>query len=281
MEFRPQRVDQTSWRHWLKEGVALSSRRAALFVILTMATGSLHFLPRPLGFIFMAIVPLVLGLGTVIAYCADTSKPIVVFFGRKPLVVWVRIVIVGSVPWLLFVALSAIASWLIGSGEPPVFDGRAGGSIFAEASMSVMAAMFIWFATLGWWIWFMVPLIVIAELPILESIDQVEEALTLNRFAYKVIAVAAVSTLLGEINPVLVFPWFAIITSVMYVSFRQIWWGRRDNLPKSAAKENARVLSRRKVAYKSHRQRTPEPRGRCARAAVYRTPGGIDFRQPV
>ena len=88
----------------------------------------------------------------------------------------------------------------------------------------------------------MIPLIVITELPILESIDQVEETLSLKHFAYKIIAAAAVSTLLGSISLVLVFPWYAVFTSMMYVSIRQTWLGWRDNLPKTTAEADANLV---------------------------------------
>jgi len=63
-----------------------------------------------------------------------------------------------------------------------------------------------------------------SELPILESIDPLDEALSLNRFAYRIFTVAATSPLLGSISPVLVFPWYAIVTSMMYVSFDRSGW---------------------------------------------------------
>lgn len=240
MNFEPQAVDKKSWCYWLKESMALSTRRTTMFVLFTMLIGSLHFLPRALSAVFLVSIPLALGVGTLIAYCSDTSRSFIDELKAKPLVIWLRLIAVGSAPWVLLAVFSAIALLITGHGEPPVFEASHEGTIFEEASMSLMAVMFIWFITMGWLVWFIVPLVVIAEMPVAESIDQTIDALALNRFVYGIIAVAAVSAfLLGAFSPVLVFPWYAIVTSMMYVSFRHIWMARRDNLPKTVAATNS------------------------------------------
>jgi len=70
----------------------------------------------------------------------------------------------------------------------------------------------------------MVPLVAVAEMPLVEAAAQSFDALALNRFVIYLIIALAITGFFGVILSVLVFPWVAIVSCMMYISYRHIWF---------------------------------------------------------
>jgi len=238
MEFQPQQVESKSWRYWFKEALSLSTRNILLFALLALLVSGTHYLPELLrGFTLLGI-PLFLSFGVVLAESADKSNTFFSAASKTPRIVWVRLFIAGSIPWIMasvFGVVLMMISRLIGAhGNPSDFDIAQTQtlSVAYEAGMAMLAVMLFWFITIGYFLWFVVPLIVIAELPIIESYEQSFEALSLNGWFVKVILAFSFAALLFALFlPILFIPWYAMASSMMYVSFRHIWMGKRDNNP--------------------------------------------------
>ena len=218
MEFKPQRVEPKSWRFWFKEGLSLSTRNIFSFALLALLASATHYLPGFLRGLTVLVIPLLLAFGVVLADSVDKSNRFFSRISKIPLVVWARLFAAVSMPSLLFFVLSVVLINII----PPIGD--QGGDM--------LELMLIWFIIAGYLLWFVVPLTVIAELPLIESFYQSLEALYLNRWFFRIIlAFGFTAYLFALFLPILFIPWYAMASSMMYVSFRHIWMGERDNNP--------------------------------------------------
>lgn len=230
MNFRPQKVEPGSASVWFKDALALSVRKPIFFISATLVFTSICYLPKELGAAAFIALPLLLGLGCVVAECADNGRnPFTILMG-KPSHVWGSLLVVGLVPWLALTFIALLAALLVPPGEPLTMNQSATQAIFRGGS-TLLALAFLWFLVVGYWLWFVIPLIAVAEISLPIAIDQADEALTLNRFIKLIALAVAFSCLVGFFNSIVVFPWVAIVSCMMYVSYRHIWLDRAANLP--------------------------------------------------
>ena len=81
---------------------------------------------------------------------------------------------------------------------------------------------------------FLVPLLALAEAPFLEALRTALIATRRNDFVILVASALAGSAAIGFLTPFLVVPWVAIVSSVMYVAYRDVFLGRSENAPAAA-----------------------------------------------
>ncbi len=232
MNFQPQRVEPSSAIYWFKEGLELSVRQSWLFIVITLVFCGIHYLPAPVTQILLFVIPMLLGAGCIVAECADLSASSIATLKAKPFRVWLNLFYVGFLPWvpifvfgLLLIGLGVEGEGFVpGEPTPTPFDGGA----------ALLALMFFWFVTMGYWIWFVVPLVAVAELSPVIALEQAVVALDLNKIVISIVLIFAVCCLIGMISPLLVFPWVALVASMMYTSYRHIWLDRGLNHPTMA-----------------------------------------------
>ncbi|HID99443.1 MAG TPA: hypothetical protein EYP59_04045 [Thiotrichaceae bacterium] len=237
MEFKPRRVAPKSWRFWFKESLSLSTRNILSFTLLALLVSGAHHLPELLRDFVIFAIPLLLSFGVVLACSVDKSINFLGAVSKTPRVVWVRLFVAGSMPWLILSAFGIVMGLImqlmgVEGTPPPSFDSGQNTYVIYEAGMSMLATMFVWLLILGYFLWFVIPLIVVAELPLIESFDQSLDALLLNGWFVRIILSFSFSAFLFALFfPILFIPWYAVTSSMMYVSFRYIWMGKRDNNP--------------------------------------------------
>ncbi|MGH1472698.1 MAG: hypothetical protein ACRBCS_16065 [Cellvibrionaceae bacterium] len=222
--FEPQKVDAKSITQWFKNGLELASRNPLAYLILVSCFAGVSYLPDILSSIFIFIMPILLGAGCIIADACNKQTSSLNEVKDKPVVVWLRLLLLGLIPWAPLMIISLIGTALFGPGEPPHFE-KYEGRVAFEGGASILALMFLWFITMGYYLWFMVPLISVAGLSLELAFDQATDALGLNRFVAGLVVLLSFSCFVGMVWSVLVFPWIAIVTSMMYVSYRHIWFG--------------------------------------------------------
>lgn len=232
MNFQPQHVEPSSAIYWFKEGLELSIRQSWLFILITLVFCGIHYLPAPVTQILLFVIPMLLGAGCIVAECADLGSNSIATLKAKPFKVWLNLFYIGFLPWVPFFFIGLLLSGLGVEGDgfspgkpaPTAFDGGA----------ALLALMFFWFITMGYWIWFVTPLVAVAELPLIIAVEQAFEALDLNKIVIIVVLIFAFCCLFGMISPLLVFPWVALVSSMMYTSYRHIWFDRGLNHPTMA-----------------------------------------------
>lgn len=223
-EFKPRKVEPKSCVLWFKNGLELASRKPLEVILLVVVFSTLHYLPNIFRSIFVFVMPLLLGAGCIISLSANEQTPVLKSMLNKPKEVWARLLFLGFFPWIPLMVAGFIL-FLVGDTSTPVkFEKLESQSSF-EGGAGILALMFLWFITIGYYLWFMIPLISVAELPLKTALDQAIEALFQNRFVIALIIILSLSCFLGMILSVLVFPWVAIVTGMMYVSFLDIWLG--------------------------------------------------------
>lgn len=221
MQFSPQTVETDSWRLWLTEGLQLSARRPLAFVTLTLLYAALDYLPAYLSGIQFWLTPLFLGLGCIMAQCADKSTPLVALGRRGMLPVLLRLVLMAALPLLVFLAFRLFAK---PEPLPPV--------IF-EGGLGILSMTFLWMLFAGPLLWFLVPLIAAGKLPLGVAAAQSVNATSQNFFVYGLtLAVTFFSALMvglgASVAAILLYP---LLSCVMYVSYRHIWLDRARNEP--------------------------------------------------
>lgn len=227
MNFEPQKVSATSAFLWMKEGLELSIRQFLMFFVMTMVFCGSFYLPPVFSHLMLFFIPTILGIGCIIAECADKSLNLIDALDKKSGHIWFNLFAVGIVPWLIPIALALISNALGIEGDN--FSPQDPGATAFDGGAALLGLMIFWFLIAGYWVWFIVPLISVAEAPLALSIDQAIHALSLNKFVILIVLVFALSGIIGFLSPILIFPWLALASSMMYVSYRHIWLGKGEN----------------------------------------------------
>ncbi len=226
MEFKPQTVEPKDIPVWFRESLDLTVRHPLLSVCSTALIIFLFAAPTWLSGFLFASTPILFGIGCVIAAAGDDGKSPLAELWHKPLKVWGRLFMLGAYPYLLAIfgaALTTLLPIASSSGLPPEQV-----SPSFSAGVVMLFALYVWLAA-GPFIWFFVPLIANAEMPLGMAAAQAGEAFMLNRFVILLSLALGVVSQLAIILPILVFPFVALVTSLMYVSYRHIWMGRGLN----------------------------------------------------
>lgn len=222
--FEPQAVGKKCVREWFKNGLELASRRPLAFLLLVGLFTGLYYLPDTILGMEFYVIPLLLGLGCMIAESANRRVSALQLVRLKPMMVWLRLSLLGLAPWVPLWIYFGVASWLFEPADPPASLSSEGSVTFIAGSM-MFFVMFICFITHGYFLWFMVPLVAVANMPLKIALLQASHALELNRFVLGLVALLGVSCLFGFFWPFLIFPWVAILTAAMYVSYLNVWFG--------------------------------------------------------
>lgn len=234
--FRPQRVPPASIRLWLRESFALCRRQPLWFLGVAVAWTGVGLLPLPLGFLMLLGLALPLAAGCLVAHAADTSRSPIDVLAAITSRAWLDLLLAGALPWLAvgaaILAIASLAQPVLPQAEPlltvPQFA-RAEWQPFRD----LLAAIFLWLATVGVAGWFVVPLMALAGLPLLQAFSQAVQAISLNGFVIALVyGIAAVGVPLAALlSPLLAAPLLAMLSSLMYVSFRHVWLGQGSNMP--------------------------------------------------
>ncbi len=238
MHFSPRKVPSGNMRFWFVEALELSKRKALLFLLLGLVSMGLGALDES-GIILVCVFPLILSLGCVVAKSADFSESSLKKIIEVAPQAWMRVFFFGLMPLFVFFAITlliemispgnpgALFKHLEKSQEVSVTRNLIGSSIVVVIGASVIGVA-LWITSYLWFLW---ALIVIGELPAIQAINQSFEGFYINKFIVWPYAVSVLSLLLVHILPMLFIPWLAISTSMMYVSYRDVWLGRKENHP--------------------------------------------------
>ena len=234
----PRSVPPSSWREWLVAGLALSTRRTGTFIAFGAACVAGHALLGTIG-LGATMVPLAFGAGCLIAECADKGLTLrEALRGRSWRAAW-RLALYGfgvaAAFWAvgLFVLSGATLTGLYDpAASTPVAVGEGVARRLAEALCAAwfLSASVVLFGT-SVVVTFLVPLLALAEAPFAEALRTALIATRRNDFVVLVTSALAASAAIGFLTPFLVVPWVAIVSSVMYVAYRDVFLGRSENAP--------------------------------------------------
>jgi len=236
MDFRPRAVPRSHVKTWLIDAIELSKRRIAWFVALAVAAITLVLLD-PTRLLFHCTFPVFIAAGCLIARSADLSLSVPEVLQQVDRRVWIRIFLAGATPWIFIVLFVSLID-LISSSEPGVSGVSPS---LAEQLESISVTWLNWLtgivivliviaaAYFARFLWFLGPLLGVAEIPLAEAVVQSFDALKLNRFVTWVFVAFLFWLILCGFFWVLFFPWLAVAASTMYVSYRDIWLGNFRN----------------------------------------------------
>lgn len=226
MEFKPQAVEPKDIPIWFRESLDLTVRHPLISICTTALIIFLFAAPTWLSGFLFATTPILFGIGCVIAAAGDDGKSPLGQLWSKPLKVWGRLFMLGAYPYLLAIFGAAITTIIPMATSGAVTPEQVSPSF--SAGVVMLFALYVWLAA-GPFIWFFVPLIANAEMPLDMAAAQAGEAFMLNRFVILLSLALGVLSQFAIVMPVLVFPFVALVTSLMYVSYRHIWMGRGLN----------------------------------------------------
>ena len=246
MLFKPRKVPSTNMKSWFVEALELSKRHAVLYVALGVLTMGLAVMDKN-GLVLTSLFPLILSLGCVVAKSADHSESILKSIVEVAPRAWARVLILGSAPAVFLVIVTLIVTLLVETINPSSL-----GALFYHMEQSqelsatrntmgfsIIVAIVVLVIGFTLWItsylWFFWTLIVIGELPVFDAVNESFEGFFINKFVAWPYALCVLTLSLVFLMPVIIIPWLAVSTSMMYVSFRDVWLGRKDNHPAVAS----------------------------------------------
>lgn len=245
MHFEPQAVDSKSWRTWFVEGLQLSARKPVAFAVLALLFAGFHYLPTPLDSIMLLMVPLFLGLGCRLAFCADHGRPSWEVIASPHLLSGLRLILVGALPLAVLVVFGVLLRLFIGAPDGEAFRPEAPPPVAFEGGMAALVVTGLWLFGAGFFLWFLLPLLSVPALPLKEAFNQTVQAQIKNPFVrWLAICLALLAfTLLIIGAPILAVPLIPVLSCMMYVSYRHIWLDRLQNEPKLFIRDAAAPAS--------------------------------------
>jgi len=229
-------------RLWLAEALELSKRGVLPFLLLGLGIYGVRLIVGS-GLVLLCLFPLILSLGCVIAKSTDSSNTLLKTISEVAPIAWVRVFIVWSVSLAIF-ALPGLVLEFTGLMQLIFPDSISSDGVLKEngselralIKFSILIAMFAsLIAVLLWmtnFLWFFFTLCVIAELPLMESYEQASDGVLLNKFVIWPYIICVLTLLIIEVLfPPLFLLWLAVSTSMMYVSYRDVWLAKTKNSP--------------------------------------------------
>jgi len=261
--FEPRGVPPERYVRWLLSAYELIKRRPALFIGVSgfyIALASLRWFG--VGFwALSAMSAISLCIGLVVSRAADESISVSELWSEITAHQFTRIVTSGIFLYaVLFVALSALLVVVIallimvagfygdGSGQsvgtplsPPVvpeitnLSEKIGNFIVGPVGVLIMFT--------GWLAWFYLPLVAIARIGHLGALRLAWRALMLNLNVLPFFVMTSVLLLfLIAVAPLLLIPYMPMFCALMYVSYRDIWLLKSENMPMMLSKRSAVVI---------------------------------------
>lgn len=229
MVFEPHAVDRKSWRIWFVEGLQLTARVPLAYTLLALVYAGIAYIPPIRGQVFFVLAPLLIGFGCRLALLADRGQPKGLRVAPD-LRVTVRLLMLGITP-IAILAAFALLLMLVSGGprmEPP--ENTVSVTMF-DGGVQVLGVLMTWLWITGFLTWTMVPLIAVAELPLAEAFAQATQAFELNRFLLGLTwAAGSICLVLIMLDAViLAVPVFAVLSAMMYASYRHIWLDKPRN----------------------------------------------------
>ncbi|HLU62303.1 MAG TPA: hypothetical protein VKZ99_08135 [Gammaproteobacteria bacterium] len=248
--FRPQRVPASSVWLWLREAFALCRRQPLWFLGIGAAWSAVSLLPLPFSLLMLLGLGLPLAAGCVVAHAADSSRSPMDMLRSVSASTWRDLLIAGALPWLAVGGLILAVSVLTQPLE--LMAGVDNGPLFTlpeflrgqwQPLRDLSLALVTWLVAVGIVGWFVVPLMTLAGLPLLQAYGQAIQAISMNGFVVGLVFAIAVicAPVFMLLSPLFAVPLLAMLSSLMYVSFRHIWLGQGRNTPE-VAKATVRVL---------------------------------------
>lgn len=255
--FEPKAVPPASWRHWATDALDLATGHWALNTVLVLAIlGGVQLLPPEAGRLLLGgLAPGLLALFAAVASRRHGPRRLpqvlrhsLPGMGRVLLcaatVLAVMYALVAAIAGALaFVdAAAATPAWtdaapMGGASLPATTAGGAWASDFA-AGQSALLVLFLWL--LLPLLFFLLPLLVCAQLPIPAALALARQAQQLNPFAWRVGAAAGLLCLGGAMwTGVAAVPFYPLIGSLLYVAYRHVFLGMPPDTARQAARNPA------------------------------------------
>lgn len=239
MNFEPQAVAPISWKTWCREALALTGRRPAVFVALTLVLASLDAVPVLGNALQMIFLPLFLGLGCRLAAEADNGRMGWRFVSGISVRAMIHLVLFGVTPFAVGTGMAAILNTLpLPEPEPVFHDGPPETPwVPFESGLGLTIHLALWLSLSVSLIWTLAPLMALGDIPIRPACNQAVQALERNGVLLRLglgsagilfFGVLPVGLVIGGTPVVAVFPFLCCL---MYVSYRHIWWDRPRNQP--------------------------------------------------
>lgn len=241
--FEPKAVPPDSWRHWATEALNLCTAQWLPNTVLVLGLlGGVQLLQADAGRLLLGcLAPGLVALFAAVASRAHTPRRLhQVLRGSLP-GMGRAVLCAATVLAVLYAVLAAIAGALAFSGAGAPAPGMA-----AEAAPAAPAAQAAWVAgtaasdfaagqsallVLFLWLlvpllFFLLPLLVCAHMPVRQALALARQAQQLNPFAWRVGAAAGLLCLAGAMwNGVAAVPFYPLIGTLLYVAYRHVFLG--------------------------------------------------------
>lgn len=239
--FEPKAVPPDSWRHWVTQALDLCTAQWLPNTVLVLGLlGGVQLLQADAGRLLLGcLAPGLVALFTAVASRAHTPRRLhQVLRGSLP-GVGRAVLCAATVLAVLYAVLAAIAGALAfgGAGAPAAgqaaWTAGTATSDFA-AGQSALLVLFLWL--LVPLLFFLLPLLVCAQLPVRQALALARQAHALNPFAWRVGAAAGLLCLGGAMwNGVAAVPFYPLIGTLLYVAYRHVFLG----MPPETATQSA------------------------------------------
>lgn len=216
-----------------KKGFILSNKRLVLGIFGGYFLAALGNFPDSVLTVIDIAVFFGLSVLVLVAKAADDNSPLREKFRSTPAWVWAQLFMVYSVCFIALLLIGKIALVLI----DPISSGIENHTLPFGGLTLVFASAF--FCITGFIIWFLIPLLIVGHVPLQIAIKQAKDALMLNKFVFIfVIGVGASAYTFAVTTPALAVLWLTFVPSVMYASYKHIWW-EKGNIKPSLFQSNA------------------------------------------
>ena len=233
MELRPHPVPPSSSLKWFTQGLRLSTRHPFLFVVTVAVAlpGTLIFGGLPV-FLF---IPLLLAPGVVLAFASENDTSFWLELRDRSLNAWKNLAI-SSLLLVPLIFLLASLLLLAAKLEPPAAsaDTTEAAKLTFEAGAAYLITLSLWFMAIGPIIWFLIPLLILENLPLKNAFFLSLQAFVFNLYVSIITSLLALIFLVGIFWGIAIFPLYAITVCMMYASYRHVFYN-------SELKEKARA----------------------------------------
>jgi hypothetical protein len=236
MEIRPRPVPPSSSLKWFTQGLRLSTRRPLFFVVIVGV-------PLPATFLWdglpvFLLLPLLLAPGIVLAFATERSTFFLTELRAITASAWRAMAFASLLiaPLVILVAFMILLAARL--DDSPAASAAPAINLAFESSSAYLVTLSLWFMTIGPILWFLVPLVILENLPLKHAFLLSLQAFVLNLYISIITSVIALVFLTGIFWSISVFPLYAIVVCMMYASYRHVFYN-------SELKETQRQKSRR------------------------------------
>ena len=230
MEIHPRSVPLTHIPRWFSDGLRLSARKPLWFVALVG-------LALPAGQLLAAmplflLLPTLLGCGVLAAFASDRagSFPATVAAHWRGKGARLLVATLLAAPAVLFIASLLLLAAQVDEQQPARAATTAASMLSFEPADILLVTLFLWFVTAGPILWFLIPLLMLEDLPLKIATSLALKACLYNLYIAIVTSALALVFLAGIKISFTVFPLFAVVASAMYASYLDVFRGETPQL---------------------------------------------------